>query len=485
MKSDHHASLPLRRLVLCLLLLSVWALPALAQDARAARYVFLVIGDGMDDAQWQLGQAYAAAKAKAQGREFVSPVKDWPVRGEMMTRSADADVTDSAAAGTALACGVKTDNGMIGMTPDGTPVPSLVVYAQQRGMKTGVISNVSLDHATPACFYAHNKSRNNYYDIAMQMAGSGVDFFGGGGVRGELPKYRKDKPSPVETAKKAGYAVIELPGKVESLPPVEKLWVMPKRLASQQAMHYDLDRGLDASLADITSLAIQHLDGEAGFFVMIEGGKIDWACHANDPAATAGDVADLIDTLHVIERFRSQYPDETLVVLTADHETGGMKFDSDSDVTALLDQQGSSEILIAQALCGFSPENASVEAVIAELVKVFCLEELTHDEQAQLQAGFTAWQNGEKRSSEDRKLYGSYNPLAIAAQKILARRSGVEFTSFNHTAVDVPIWAVGPGSEAFKGTLDNTDVAKAILATFPPARTNAETPQPAAEAIAP
>jgi alkaline phosphatase len=465
MKSDRHVSLPLRGIAFCLLLLSVWACPAMAQEARTAKYVFLVIGDGMGEAQWQLGEAYAAAKAQAAGQEYISPVKDWPTRGQMITRSADKDVTDSAAAGTALACGVKTNNGMIAMTPDGQGLPTLAEQARQRGMKVGIISNVSLDHATPAAFYAHDASRNNYYDIAMQMAGSGVDFFGGGSVIGERDK---DKPSPSEAARKAGYAVIQLPRKVDSLPPVEKVWVMPTTLAAKQAMPYALDRPAgEPSLADITALGIGHLDGETGFFMMIEGGKIDWACHANDAAATAADTADLIDVLTTIETFRKQHPDETLVVFTADHETGGMTFDPNADVAPLLDQQGSGEMLIGRALSGFEPEKANAEDVIAEVAKTFRLDELSEDEQAQLQAAVAAWQAGKKLSGEDRKLYGSYNPLAIAAQRILARRAGAGFTSFNHTAVDVPLWAVGPGAEAFNGRLDNTDVAKAILCALP------------------
>lgn len=253
-----------------------------------------------------------------------------PVCGMATTQAYNRYITGSAAAGTALATGFKTSIGTISKAPDHSGnYETIAEMAKSKGMKVGIISSVSIDHATPACFYAHEPSRNNYNNIALQMATSGFDFFGGGFARGEFEKSKLSDPegdakSILDVMKEAGYKITKTKDELNNIQPGHKCQAYSSYDADG-ALAYSIDRNeTDISLADFTSEAIRLLNHQNGFFVMVEGGKIDWACHANDASSAIHDVISFDEAIEVALNFQKSHPKETLIVVTGDHECGAL-----------------------------------------------------------------------------------------------------------------------------------------------------------------
>jgi len=290
--------------------------------ATRVRNVILCIGDGMGLSQVTL------ARMRAIGAEGKIHMQRLPVHGLISTHSANRLVTDSAAAGTALACGIKTNNGMIGMTPDETPYCSILEAAQTRGMATGLVVTCTMSHATPAVFGAHVKSRKMQPEIAEQLIGNRINVLFGGGRKYFLPKShsdsgRKDDRDLLAKAEDAGYTVI---GTANQLRRVRGPLVLGL---------FQLD-GLttlspEPMLAEMTKKAIDILDQTAtdsrkygrGFFLMVEGSQIDWACHANNAEACVRQTLLFDEAVRAAVDFAIA-DGRTLVVVTADHETGGL-----------------------------------------------------------------------------------------------------------------------------------------------------------------
>ena len=242
-------------------------------------------------------------------------IETFPVVGLSRTSSADNLVTDSAAAATAMACGVKTRNGAIGVDPDGCPVPSLLELARVRFLKTGVIVTSSLTDATPASFLAHRPSRKQQEDIALDVVASGADLLVGGG-RCYFTS-RPDRRYLLGELSARGYAVVEDPAKLEAAP-AGKLAAL---LAEEDLPRITKGRG--GLLPAAVAVALRRLPGEEGFFLLVEGSQIDSAAHDHDARGATAEVVDLDRTVTRLLEFAAQ-DGETLVVLTADHETGGL-----------------------------------------------------------------------------------------------------------------------------------------------------------------
>ena len=495
----------------CLLVLFLALSVPLAHAGGAQpRYVFLFIGDGMALAQRSAAEYYTAA---AQGADRPGPVKlamsQMPVQGATTTYSLNSIITDSGAAGTALACGVKTHNGGIGVDGQDRPVRSMAELARDKGWKVGVVTSVSLDHATPACFYSHQDSRNNYYEIALDVAKSGFDYFGGGGFKdptGKKSKKEGEKADAFEVMQAAGYAVTSDPAAIKDAKPGTKLVALNPELDHDKALPYALDgdkKGL--SLADFTAKGIELLDNPNGFFFMVEGGKIDWACHANDAAASIADTLAFDDAVAKAVTFAAKHPDDTLIVVTGDHECGGLTLgfagtrygnyydylknqkDSFLKFTAALKEYkkthdaGSAKFedvapMIKESFGLVVPTEADLEAMKAApkpdeentspadphgmYLKPF--------ELAAVKAAFVRSMQDEKVKGDemDYRAYGGYEPLAVALTHILDNKAGLAWTSYSHTGVPVVTSAMGPGAQAFAGYYDNTDLAKKIMAAL-------------------
>ena len=286
----------------------------LVKTEKVKNVIFL-IGDGMGITQ------LASARVKAAGASGKLYIEKMPVTGIQKSHSANQLITDSAASGTALATGFKTNNGMIGMTPDGNKVLTILEAEKELGKMTGLIATSTISHATPASFSSHVQSRSNETEIASQIIENRVNVIFGGGKMYFIPQSlqysrRKDERNLIEEAKKAGYTYIETK---EDLQSVNNDFVLG-------LFHYGplTTEDPEPMLAELTEKAISLLKtNENGFFLMVEGSQIDWECHSNEAEKSIRQT--LLFDLAVKAAVEFALEDkETLVIVTADHETGGM-----------------------------------------------------------------------------------------------------------------------------------------------------------------
>ncbi len=252
---------------------------------------------------------------------------NFPVAGSAQTYDSTSFCPDSASTATSISTGHKTYSGTINMdekmeTPYETIAEKL---KKQLGYKVGILSTVNLNHATPAAFYAHQASRNSYYEIGQEMISSEFDYFAGGGLK-KVTGDEGDKTDLYQLAQEAGYKVVKTQAEAEALTAEDgKTIVIDETLADDDAMSYDMDREEgEWRLADYVEKGIDVLDNDTGFFMMVEGGKIDWACHANDAAATITDTVAMDEAVGKAVEFYNEHPEETLILVTGDHETGGL-----------------------------------------------------------------------------------------------------------------------------------------------------------------
>ena len=507
------AAAPINRVAwIVLALLFLTAAVARADSGVAPKYVFFFIGDGMAMPQRSAAEYYLAARDGDAQPGVVKLVMDkMPVQGLTSTFSLNSIITDSGAAGSALATGVKTYNGAISVDKDKKPVPTMAELALQKGMKVGVVSSVSLNHATPACFYSHQPSRNNYYEISLDVAQSGFDYFGGGGFKdpaGKKSKMEGEKADAVAVMKKAGYTVATDRQAIMDAKPGTLLVALNPELDHDKALPYALDgdkKGL--SLAEFTAKGIDMLDNPKGFFMMVEGGKIDWACHANDASASIQDTLAFDAAVAEAVKFAEKHPQETLIVVTGDHECGGLTLGFAGTrygnyYQYLKNQKASFEDFskqLAEYKKTHDAADAKFEDVEPMIKESFGLivptaEELetmrqnplkfssSHTspvdphglylrdyELSAVKAAFERSMKGEKEKSGDEmdyRAYGGYEPLAVTLTHILDNKAGIGWTSYSHTGVPVVTSAMGPGSQAFTGYYDNTDVAKKLMAAM-------------------
>lgn len=299
-------------------------------NARDAKYVFYFIGDGMGLNQINVTEMYLSEK---NGRIGITPLTftSFPSVGYATTYSATNSVTDSSAGGTALATGVKTYNGAIGVDVNKNSIESIAEIAKKNGKKVGIVTSVSIDHATPASFYAHQEKRSMYYEIAKDLVKADFDFFGGSGF---LKPNKEKAPNIYSVINKAGYTIIK--GKKEyneKRDLANKIVMIQENINESKSLSYAIDRKEgDLTLPEITKSAIDFLDKKSndGFFLMVEGGKIDWANHANDGATMINEIIDFDNAIKIAFDFYKKHPKETLIVVTADHETGGLSLGTGS-----------------------------------------------------------------------------------------------------------------------------------------------------------
>ena len=277
--------------------------------------IILLIGDGMS-----IPQICASMLTQESPTSF----EQFPVTGLVKTHSKSHRITDSAAGGTAIATGHKTNNGMIGMNADSIAVPSMLEIFSDRGMKTGVIATSYITHATPASFVAKNINRNNYEEIAADFANSDkVDLLIGGG-RNHFNK-RKDNVNLIEKMQSDGWNYYDTLINVDTS--ANKIII----LADNDHLPPYSIRG--NFLPEATSLALRNLKNENGFFLMVEGSQIDFACHDKDSTYLLNEMLDFNNTINVVLQFAEENPN-TLVIVTADHETGGLTIiDPDENYT--------------------------------------------------------------------------------------------------------------------------------------------------------
>jgi len=247
----------------------------------------------------------------------------FPVTGIVTTSSANKLVTCSSAAVTALACGEKTNNDMLSVASDSkrilTPISTIL---HNEGFGVGIATSVGIDHATPAGFYASAVSRKNYYDIAKQIPASGFEFFAGSGFLDPAPP---DSTSVLKLLRDSNYVISTSISQCSGSKSLKNILIQPDNKNVKQLPYSIRKDKTDFTLAQITQLGIEKLSAlNKPFFFMIEGGLIDWASHDNLTKELYGEVKEFSDAIDIALNFYEQHPQETLILVTADHETGGV-----------------------------------------------------------------------------------------------------------------------------------------------------------------
>ncbi len=446
----------------------------LTLHAQEAKYVFYFIGDGMGVNQVQGTELY---QGELEGKIGLTPLlfTQFPYATTATTYSATNGVTDSAAAGTALASGHKSKNGTIGMEKDQkTSVSSVAVWAKNKGCRVGVATSVSIDHATPAAFYAHNASRNGYYEIGLDLYKTGFDFYAGSDFL--YPDNNQKSKSLYDMAEGNGYVIARgYKDYQKKSKKADKIILFQTEKASgndRSSIPYAIDRGKnDLTLSDITRSGINFLskDLSKGFFMMIEGGKIDWACHSNDAATVLHEIMDFNDAIKVAYEFYSQHPDETLIVVTADHETGGFVLGTGAyklNLQALKNQKVSEQgfTRIVNQLRAKYKNQVSWETIKESLKEYFGFWDniqLSSKQEARLKSTYEKSFKDQDVKMEKSE-YAQDEPIAAEAKRILNEIALVGWTSGGHSAGYVPVFAIGAGADLFQGRIDNTDIPKKI-----------------------
>lgn len=348
-------------------------------------------------------------------------------------------VTDSAAAATALATGVKSYNGAIGVDVDKKPVDSVMHFAKSKGMRTGLAVTSQIVHATPASYIAHNESRKNYNEIAedffdVRVNGQFVaDVMLGGGT-----SYfeREDRNISAQFIDE-GYQYAGSYEQLDSIPTGSNIL----GLFAPVALPAVLDGKRKNRLQFLTESAIRHLENDNGFFLLVEASQVDWAGHANDIASAMAEMHDLAQTMEYLREYVASHPD-TLVVLTADHSTGGLTIGANGDYRwspEHLKNMQASVMTIAMAM----PNEENPGDYVASQLGLT----LTEEELATL----------ESIANQDDKT------RFMAVKSFLDAKTNTGWTTGGHTGVDVEVFAFGAGYTHFMGQIDNTDIAKNIF----------------------
>lgn len=423
---------------------------ASAVFAEAPKYIILFIGDGLSTPQRMIAEEFALKIGHGQ-----LTINHLPNHATTRTVSANSLVTDSAASGTAIACGEKTNNGRIGMSPDLRRLESVAEAARDSGRKVGIVTTVTMNHATPASFYGHQPNRGQSYDLGLDMIASNFDFFAGGGVSKRDDKTAKAYKGDIyELAKEAGYEVIDCDeDAIRALRPGGKK-VMAFGAAGAIPYAIDLAPGR-LTLADYTKKALEMLDNPNGFFLMVEGGSIDWAGHSNEAATNLREVLGLDQAVREAVRFAEEHPGEVLLIVTGDHETGGMTMGFAGTGYALYVERLANQKMstgefdkllkkVQKETPGFGFEDA--KTLLAEYYGF-----VFDDEKSPMYV-----KESERRELE--KAFGE-GKLPNAAKVLISAKAGVGWTSGAHTGLPVLTTSMGKDAEKFTGLFENADIS--------------------------
>ena len=457
-----------------ILLMFLFALTLSAQGK--AKYVFYFIGDGMGVNQVNAAETYLGA---LQGRIGIQPLcfPSFPYSAFVNTQSATNGVTDSAAGGTALACGQKTKNGTLGMLKDlTTSVSSIADWARNSGAAVGITTSVAIDHATPAAFYAHVKERHEQYTIGKQLVESANDFYAGSDFTIPTDPEYPNGPTLYEEANAKGFTISRGYADYQKRAANAKKMILLQSEEASKADRYSIPYALDRkdgdlTLTDITRAGIDFLmkkQGEKnGFFMMIEGGKIDWACHAND-LAFIPELIDMDNAVKVAYDFYKQHPDETLIIVTADHETGGIVLSRglyEINLAAVGNQRITIEKLGKEL---HKMHDVKGDKLLWDDVKTFLAENfgfwdkisLTDEQTQRLVSAFKKIMDG--TSKDQRTLYQNDDELAVTVRSIMSECAQVGWHVTSHSNGYVPCFAIGAGAEQIHGRIDNTEIPKIV-----------------------
>jgi alkaline phosphatase len=457
---------------------------------KTPKYIFMFIGDGMTNTQINAAQVYKGNNKSGEVDTKKLNFTQFPYTGVVTTHDSTSFAPDSASTATSLSTGVKTHSGVIGLKADKQTVAESITekLKKEKDMKIGVVTSVSIDHATPAAYYAHSPSRDEYYDIANQLPKSNFDYFAGGALK-EPTGNNKDKPDAYKAIENGGYKIVKTKEEILNLNKSSgKTYAISPALQDSKSMPYKIDaKEGDLTLADFVKKGIDVLDNEKGFFLMTESGKIDWACHANDAKSAMGEVYALEDAVQVALDFAKEHKDETLIITTGDHETGGMSigYAATGYDTAfnILDNQKKSYVEFDKLISKMKEENKDLQfdnvmPVITENFGLIAPNSeaskneskkalvLTDGEYKKLQNAFAESMKPKEtvtKNEDTAVLYGTYDPLSVTITHIINNKAGIGWTTYSHTGTPAAVYATGAGAEDFEGSYDNTDIFKKLV----------------------
>lgn len=452
-----------------LLTLTLILASALGAFAAPPKYIFYFIGDGMGLGAVSLTDTY---RRMVIGDSIPLTMLQMPVVSFASTWSASSPVTDSAAAGTALATGHKTRNGMLGVTSDSIPVVSLAEILHDKGYGIGLVTSVAPDDATPGAFYAHQPARGMYYEIGCDFAESGFEFLGGAGLRG-----RKDSdgnPTDLfDRLQKSGVRIVHGPDSV-ALVNDRRVLLLGEIVESDNAIGYAIDSLVGGmTLRQMTRAGLGHMMRVSPdrFFMMVEGGAIDHAAHANDAATVVIETLAFDEALREAVNFMNAHPDETLIVVTADHETGGLilanrtlhyniepRFLQYSKISKEAFSDYCRSLLKSRMVLTWE----DMKNILSDRLGLYVQLPVNDNEDAQLQEMFTAMLEN-RSAADEQSLYKSFNAFSVAVYDLINRVSGAGWTTGDHSGTPVPVFASGVGAGRFVGMKDNTDLPEIIL----------------------
>lgn len=452
------------------LILGAFMAVSVAATASDAKYVFYFIGDGMGMGPVMTAETYNREILK-NDRPLL--MMQFPVVGWCSTYSASSVITDSAAAGTALSTGTKTKNSMLGMDPDTTAVTSIARYFKDDGYGVGIVTSVASDDATPGAFYAHVPSRKEYYTIGRQAAESGYEFIAGAGLRGITDK--DGNPTDLlDIMEQNGVRVLYGPRELKTAD-TERIMLVNSKGEPDYNIGYTIDSVAGAlTLPMMTQACLDCLmkTSPDRFFMMVEGGNIDHALHANDGGTAIIEILNFNEALRIAYDFYLAHPDETLIVVTADHDTGGMVLGHPkgrkyvSQVEYFTGQRMSKEAFsnYCKSLIGSDDSYTwdNMKAFIGENLGLFTRIPVDTKTEDELRKSFD--KTFRLRNSDDQKtLYASFNSFAAKVFKTINDAAGISFTTLSHSGNPVPVFAIGAGSDLFKSYNDNSRLPRLIL----------------------
>lgn len=458
----------IRRILVIAALSLVAVLPAQAKKEQA-KYVFYLIGDGMGINHVRGAEIYN--QATGSGPEEIN-FFHFPVRTFVNTHSSSSLVTDSAAGGTALATGFRTYNDGMGVDPDGNPVSNLTEWAHAAGYGAGVATSVGVNHATPAAFYAHTKSRSEYETIAEQLiAADNISFAAGSGFINQEKKTGHSSQYLEQKAKDAGIAVYHGKQQFGDLAKhkgrVICLSVDPKE---EEELKYSIDQKPgDTKLADFVEAGIDYLYGhfaKKGFFFMIEGGMIDHAGHNDDGAADFQEVNDFAEAIDLVLAFYNQHPDETLIVITADHETGGLMLGSGQyEMNPVrMSATAKSEVELNEAYRQFIASAGPRKTPSWDDMKLWLKQNIglwdtiAVDSRTERELWETYDRSVRPGGAQVVSLYSSSTQIVSDALMYANKASGFSWAHGAHTGSPVGLYVKGVGSTRFLECQNNVDI---------------------------
>jgi alkaline phosphatase len=416
-------------------------------EEKKAKNIIFMIGDGMGVSQTTAYRYYADDPKTP---DVETTVFDELLVGTASTYPADDTVvTDSAASATALSSGIKSYNGAIGVDVDKKPVLTLLERAKQLGMTTAIVATSQINHATPASFMAHNESRRNYNEIADAYADELIndkpkaDLMLGGGT----DYFIRDDRNIVDEFKAFGYHYIDSLSKLNELSELPALG-----LFAPTGMPHAIDSDNQHRVAAMTKKSLELLDSEDnknGFFIMIEGSQIDWCAHNNDIACSMKEMDDFAHAIKIAKEYVDRR-DDTILVITADHTTGGLSLGANGDyrweAAAVKKFSSSLNIIISDFMA--LPKTTTLDVVLETWVK--------HSTLAISEAQATTIQKALASPLKQSKLKKELVAIINSA-------SNTGWTTGGHSAEDVQVFATGVNAHLFNGHQNNTDIAKKLF----------------------